>query len=146
MIGSVKPASEDDIQEILRVGLRNADLAELTAIGTTPDQALWGSFYLSDRVWTILVDGNPCAVFGVAPKPDFPSCGIVWLLGTADITRIHRQFLRESTKWLETLGTGYVALTNRIHVDNHVHVRWLKWLGFSFFEREGNFRSFAKVV
>lgn len=95
---------------------------------------------------TVEVNGRPAAMFGIATEPVHPRVGMIWFLGTGRMRRIDRQFLRESEKWIDTLALGYDALANCVHESNTVHIRWLKWLGFSFLGRRGPFIEFARIV
>ena len=57
----------------------------------------------------------------------------------------NRQFLRESRTWLERIGSQYELLTNVVHEDNHLHHKWLRFLGFTFIRREKPFIEFARI-
>lgn len=132
---------------ILEDGLREADLRELDANGQTPGFALMFSYKVSQRCYTILVDGRPAGMFGVADDIRFPgvSAGIIWLLGTPRLLMISRQFLRESRKHLADLSRGYSVLGNVVHRDNKVHIRWLEWLGFTILDSYGDQLEFARI-
>ena len=62
-----------------------------------------------------------------------------------EIKDINRQFLRESRTWLERIGSQYELLTNVVHEDNHLHHKWLRFLGFTFIRREKPFIEFARI-
>ena len=90
---------------------------------------------LSDPCYAA-VDGETVLVlFGVYPQPGAADVGIVWLLGSDDITTYSRLFLRLCRPWLEKLQGQYRILRNWIDARNEVHIRWLKWSGFTFLRR-----------
>lgn len=139
--GFVRPSVPDDCVYIAR-HMRDDDLMELVA-GGNPDPlaCLIHCFETTERPFTGVWDGNPCAMFGIVRTRHrafrdgaFLSRGIgaPWLLGTDAIIEARWQFLRESRKWLDVVSDGYDYLTNHVHSRNTVHVRWLKWLGFEF--------------
>ena len=121
-------------------------MVELTALGVSPRESLTRGFLMSKICMTVEVNGHPAAMFGIAPEPIHNQIGMIWFLGTDRMRRIDRQFLRESEKWLDVLSLGYDALANCVHESNTVHIRWLRWLGFSFLGRRGSFIEFAKSV
>lgn len=126
--------------------LRPADLVELEAHGETNTLvALLRAVRRSEKSYTVWLDDLPAAIFGVGRSPQDASVGVVWLLGTPEIETIKIQFLRESRKWLEEMSQGYDLLTNVVHEDNQLHIRWLKWLGMSFIRHQPPFVEFVKI-
>ncbi len=63
--------------------------------------------------------------------------GAVWLLGSDALTQppLRRQFLVEGTVYLDTLHRFRPLLWNVVDERNTLHVRWLKWMGFTFINR-----------
>ncbi|MCP4127106.1 MAG: DUF2833 domain-containing protein [Gammaproteobacteria bacterium] len=136
--------------------LRPEDLAELTAsVGpdVTPEEVLTASINYSDDPRTVLVDGEPIAIFGVVDTGEVnPTVGSIWLLGTPVIQEISREFLRQCQKHLDQQGENYEVLTNYVDGRNTVHIRWLQWLGFTIIREEEShgveqrpFYEFARV-
>lgn len=145
MIPYVRGACEGDVNAILKVGLRKADRKECEAQGISEDRALRESFELSPGCLTVMSGGKPVAMFGVAPVPGDSVTGIVWFLGTDGITKITTRFLRESRKWLDHISAPYELLTNVVHIHNTIHLRWLRWLGFTTLRQVGVFQEFVKL-
>jgi hypothetical protein len=125
--------------------LRSADLKELEAHGVAPEAALHLGFAASTPCYTIEHEGEPVAMFGVSPLPA-DHTGAVWLLGSDGIKNIRTRFLRESKKWLKEISRDYVLLTNVVHKENEVHIKWLKFLGFTFVRKVSVFIEFARIV
>ena len=132
-----KPHVRDTVPEDLCViidEMRAEDVAEVLAIGSTPEQSVLQGALHSDPLWTVVdSSGYPVALFGAVPAvlPCGTSVGVVWLLGTPGVTRIRWEFLRQSRRWVNALHEAHGVLWNRIDVRNKLHTDWLKWLGFT---------------
>lgn len=141
----VRLAQESDIED-LEGRMRAADLVELKAHGVQARSALRAGLVMSRPCFSIEHKGRCIGMFGVTPEPVDPQTGLVWLLGSDEIQDISRQFLRESRQWLERIGSQYELLTNVVHEDNHLHHKWLRFLGFTFIRREKPFIEFARIL
>jgi len=132
--------------------VRAADLYDVRAAGMKPLQSLLRGYVYSKEVRTIcLPDGTPTAMFGVAPfKVDDLNIGSIWLLGTDDIIQYRWKFLRESRYWLNRMSDGFDLMCNSVHKDNAEHIKWIKWLGFSFLRHTESHGEqvieFAKII
>ena len=111
--------------------LRFEDKREiLDSTGLNPYQALTECFNCSDVSLTIVDTKNiPVGIFGVSED------GAIWLLATPEIKRIRFSFLRESRKVVNLLNKKYTLLWNYVDCRNDLHLRWLKWCGFSFLRK-----------
>ena len=111
--------------------LRYEDKREiLDSTGLNPYQALTECFNCSDVSLTIVDTKNiPVGIFGVSED------GAIWLLATPEIKRIRFSFLRESRKVVNLLNKKYTLLWNYVDCRNDLHLRWLKWCGFSFLRK-----------
>lgn len=131
----VRPATLADCTFLAERGLREQDVRELW-IGTNsyPLQALERSFLASGGdAFTILVDGEPAAMFGVAPVLGAgvpPGVGAPWLLATPDLYRIRRALVRYTRAWVEWMNSIYPHLLNAVSAENTDAVRWLRLAGF----------------
>jgi hypothetical protein len=93
-----------------------------------------------NKCWTILdTSMKPIAIFGVATIA--PSVGSVWLLGSKGIVDVQREFLRHSKFWVDQLQEGYDVICNCVYEGNTVHIKWLKWLGFTFIRKIDSYGS-----
>ena len=110
--------------------MREADRNEVAALsGQEPLDALIAGFHYSDVPFTVVSDGEPAAIFGAGPVE--PDVGAIWLLGTDGILKNTTRFLRESHFWLDQCARPYGMLFNYVDARNKVHIRWIKWLGFT---------------
>lgn len=143
-VAKVRHSCEADIED-LEGRLRKADLVELKAHGVKARVALRIGLAMSEPCFSIEHEGRCIGMFGVTPEPLEPKVGMIWLLGSDEIKDISTQFLRESRSWLERISSNYELLTNVVHQDNHLHHKWLRFLGFSFVRREAPFIEFARI-
>lgn len=113
--------------------LRGADLRELQASTTlTPVDCLRAGAECSVPACTIIDNSGAIAgMFGVNLD------GRVWLLGTEAMTKgsLGRQFIHQCRAYVKTLQRLYPLLYNQIDERNTVHIRWLKWMAFTFIRR-----------
>jgi hypothetical protein len=145
MRGLVREAKQTDIDEMLDDGLRPADLLEIKSTGYSPRQSLERGLRRSLPCLAVEVDGKCCGMFGVVADIRYELAGNIWFLGTDRIQKVKIQFLRESERWLEEITKNYRSVSNYIHQDNTLHIKWLKWLGFSFFKKVGPFIEFGRI-
>jgi len=127
--GIRKTISEDI--DYLAPRLRYEDKREiLDSVGQNPYQALRDGFNNSQICLTIVDDKDiPVGMFGVGSE------GNIWLLASPEIKRIRFSFLRESKKVVNLLNKKYQILWNYVDCRNNLHLRWLKWCGFSFLRK-----------
>ena len=130
MVLTVLTARQSDV-DFLAPRLRLADRAELLAAGSAgPREALQEGFDVSEPCLVAVADGDPIALFGVAPVDGLEGgYGSPWLLGTPGIEDHYRAFARASRDWLVRLQVLYPVMSNLVDSRNLVHVRWLDWLG-----------------
>lgn len=123
--------------------LRDADYAELKAsLGDLLDteEILEISIEHSDDPRTVELDGKPIAIFGVVDSHEtIPRVGYVWMLGTNKIKDIRGQFLRKCKEQLIQQEEPYEVLTNFVDKRNKVHIKWLRWMGFTIIREVENY-------
>lgn len=113
--------------------LRAADAAEVKALANlSPEEALVSSFEASRERFTITHEGKPIAIYGGGPHPNDPTVGIPWMLGSDGIKHHWVWFLRHTPEIVWSVQQHYPVLWNLVDVRNTVHIRWLKWCGFTF--------------
>lgn len=145
-----KETDPDDIL-ILAREMREEDRRELAdGSGQTPIEALQEGYVNSPKILSIFDDdGGLVFICGVAPSKLDPLIGHPWLLATNRLDTIKKSFLKHSKEYLRFLGEGYPVLMNVCDSRNETHVKWLKWLGFSFIKRHPfngvDFLEFVKL-
>lgn len=125
----VRGAEKGDGYE-LGPNLRQADKDEIFASTGVDDPAknLESGLWNSDTCWTVTLEDEPIAIFGVTGDED--KTANVWMLGSDKIEDIRWQFLRESKTWLKKISKDYDMLWAFADARNIKHTDWYKWLGF----------------
>lgn len=116
---------------IIAKKMRDADRREMRAHGLTPIQAAAASILDAKAAYTLTYCNEPVLIFGVSDS-QIDGLGAIWAMGTYEIRRVARQFLKHSRDWIERLGEGYEYVGNIVDDRNDVHRRWLEWCGFEF--------------
>lgn len=130
MKAEIRFATAEDIPAIA-ARMRAADRNEIEAShGHTPEQALTSSLQHSTAAWTGLIDGEPVCMFGVGPISILAGRGAPWMLGTDQIERWPRTFLRRCRPCVEAMLAVYPYLENYVDDRNEKSKQWLRWLGF----------------
>jgi hypothetical protein len=126
-----RPARPEDADD-LAPRLRAADLREIrAAAGRPPLDVLRYSLERSAPALAVMDGGGALvALYGAAPDGT-PDGGLVWLLGADTLTRHSFTFLRHARPHLDDLHQAYPRLWNWVDARNRVHIRWLRWCGFS---------------
>ncbi len=125
---TIRPAS---FRDALILEMRLADREEVEALsGRNPREVLVESVEKSAEAWAGLADGNLTCVFGVVPMSLVGVTGIPWLLGSVEIERYRRPFLRRNRAMIDRWLADFPVLTNVVDARNTTSIRWLRWLGF----------------
>ncbi len=104
--------------------LRKSDIDEINTLnGLSPSLAVAYSIAGSEKGAAAFIDGELSAVFGIAH-------GVIWLVGTDEISRHPVAFFRTSRRIFRQLSNGYSKLENCVDARNIPYLRWLHWLGF----------------
>lgn len=137
----------------LKPRLREADRIELTlATGKPPEDVLEEAFNISTESYVWVEDGVVLCVFGVTTHPLNDDVGFPWLMASDEAERKGKRLVRHCAAKIAELGEPYLCLTNFVHAENAVAIRWLKWCRFSMcppapYGAEGaKFRQFFKYT
>ena len=116
--------------------LRFEDKREiLSNSGLPPYEALYFSYKYSDISFTIVNTKNePVAIFGINDAGN--NVGAIWLVATDKLKDIQYSFLKENKKVIDFLNTKYKILWNFVDCRNSLHIKWLKWCGFKFINKQ----------
>jgi len=62
--------------------------------------------------------------------------GAIWLLASEGLTTAQISFLRQCRDVVKVLNTKYKILWNFVDCRNSLHIKWLKWCGFKFINKQ----------
>jgi hypothetical protein len=128
----VVPALKDHLPWVA-ANMSEADRAECEAGGKGPYAALIESFERSVVSWTGMVgDHRPVCVFGVSPIDILGGIGSPWLLGTDELPRHAKTFLKLNREYIPKMLDIFPHLVNYVDARHVVAIKWLKHLGFRF--------------
>lgn len=130
MINFVKPTEESIY--FIADNMRHADAVEvMSSHGHTPIEALMNAWNLSDYSVIITVNGIPAVIYGVCLLSVVTGAGLPWMLSAERAVKYKKSLLKYSPPVVDDMLKVCSSLSNHVHVDNKLSVRWLKWLGFS---------------
>lgn len=113
--------------------MRKADARECYIHNLTPLEALTESLEIHDaKTYTIKFDHTPIGMCGNVPIDN--NMARIWLLGTDDINKNFRPFLRGCIPTINLIQGTYSSVENFVPVDHADTVMWLTWCGFVFDE------------
>ena len=76
-------------------------------------------------------------IFGVSKVLE--GTGIVWLIGSDDMTKYKKDFYKVSKKYLKLFLHEFKTVFNYVDERNSTTARWLQKLGFNLLKREPEF-------
>lgn len=113
--------------------MRESDKQEIWASNhVSPENALIAGVMNSMICLTAEIDEQPALMFGIVPQTLLGNVATIWLLGTNDIYKIQRTFLRHSREFIDYFLGYYPYLFNYIDVRNKESLLWLKYCGAEF--------------
>lgn len=120
--------------------LREADKAEVKASsGRLPTTALMSAWNNSDLPLTIYAEDDRESIrvgmWGVVPDLSEPMAGAIWMMAAPELRLAKHSFLRVSRGYVDVLNRRYPVLFNTVDARNTVHLKWLRWTGFTFIQR-----------
>lgn len=133
--------------------MRAADVAEVhAASGREPKEVLLQCFFEGRPCMTICDTNDvPVAMWGVVPVNAM--VGGIWLLGTDALVedgKTRLRFLRQAKSHVDQMQQEYPVLGNCVDARNQVHIKWLRWMGFTFIKEHPNYgaegRAFLEFV
>lgn len=138
---AIKPylrvATEQDCL-FLSENLREDDYKEIQAVvGLPPLLSLLHGYKTSQVPLVICNEKNKVvAMLGVVPNG---LIGSIWMVGTPELKKISVSFLRNCQGVFKVLKNNFSILHNYVDARNELHIRWLKWMGFSFIKKHDNY-------
>lgn len=110
--------------------MRAIDRLETGAKGRSPKAALRLSLRSSTWACTVLLDGDPVAMFGVVAASLIEDKGRPWFLGSDDVYRHGREMLHYGARVIERMHGDFRRLENNVSSGNVRAIRLLRRWGF----------------
>ena len=82
-------------------------------------------------------EGEVVCIIGVRSITN--TIGQVWLLASPRIEKLSIPFLRNSRIVTELFTKDHKLLFNYVDARNKLHIKWLKWCGFTFINKHEKF-------
>ena len=124
----------EDIVELL-ADIRPSDQEEIElATGMSAKEVMHRSLEGGSEVGALRYEGKLMAIEGLGfwgNEPGIGRVGVPWLIGTGEIDRHARAFLRHSKTQVQVFLAQYDALYNLAWEGNMRSIVWLVWLGFT---------------
>ena len=137
---TVDRANKRDCLE-LAPKMRQSDIQEIWSSGRhTPTSGLLDSLEVSgEHAYSLKLDGEVVGIFGVAPLgllSNSRNVGIVWLMGSDNMTTNKKGFYKVSQRYLTKFLGLYKTVFNYVDERNTGSAKWLESLGFTSLHRE----------
>ena len=122
----------------LAANLRKEDIDEVRAqSGSSPQEGILYCYFMSKPCVTMISrKGKIMGLYGVVPEGG--KTGRIWMLGCEEMVNDVQdkcRFLQESKRQLAKLQKSYPLLFNVVDARNKVHIKWLRWMGFTFIQK-----------
>jgi len=115
--------------------MRKADVKEVyDSHRASPYKALLTGMQARGNCWTILGDGIPEGMIGIARQSLFSDRGIAWMLGTDVLVEDKRLFIKLTKQLFDEAVEGFNYIENYISLENRISLRWIQAMGFEFDE------------
>lgn len=98
---------------------------------------------LSSEVWTGYVDDKLICCWGLIPPTILSNQAYLWMHSTPAVREHSFVLVRHSQRVIEQVLNRYDRIVGDCLVDAEDSIRWLKWLGATFVESDGPYRSFV---
>jgi hypothetical protein len=114
----------------LAASMREMDRIECEAMGHSPAEAL--SIGLSRSMWalTALVDDEPVAMLGVAPRSMIEGVGVPWMLGSDAIYDGARELVTYGPGVIREMESIFPRLVNMVAASNTRAISFLRHWGW----------------
>ena len=132
-----RPSTLQDVA-VVADNMRQEDIDECKAqSGDCPKGSMLYCYFKSDPCMTMISrNGYVMGMWGVVPETE--TAGRIWMLGCnrmVDDKKDREWFLEEGKRSLARIQKRYPVLVNVVDARNKVHVRWIRWMGFTFIRK-----------
>ena len=118
-----KKLRKDDQEEIK--ALANLKGTQALILGLTYSHLCYSIFTKDDVI---------CGMFGV--QGEIGKDATIWMLASDEIEEITIPFLRQNKAVINFINQLHPILHNVVDARNELHIKWLKWCGFNFINKQ----------
>jgi len=147
-----RKATRKDVNYVVS-HLRQADVEECRAMFGIDPASLFALGWNDETYCIYNRQGTPVALSGIYPVPSSPNVGQIWMCATDQLEKHQIEFLKYSKNFIAEVSAKYDLVYNYVDARNAVHLKWLKWCGFTFINylpswgaEKRPFYSFVKVT
>lgn len=128
----IRESVESDISSLAH-RLREADEKEVIAAGNeSGEHALRQSFTRSTLRYSVLIGGSIVAMYGIVPESLVGEAANVWFLGSAEMSKIKKTFVKASRQVIANFLLQYPRLWNIVDGRYASSIKWLEHCGAVF--------------
>lgn len=141
----IQTASDTDVVELIRRGLRTMSVREIQVIKPSAMDVAEGLIRRGAYSWTGKIDEEIICMWGVERPTLVSRVGYLWFLSTEEVNDHVFLVARKSKLFIdEIMGSGeFDYISGVVDSDFHRSIKWLQWLGFRVLSaREDGFRVF----
>ena len=125
VVGIIRPSTHEDCL-IVGSNLREREAQEIWGYDNSlPVEGVTKSFNKSVIKMTILHNDKPVAMFGIMILNDVPT---LWLMPTDDLSNIGRNFVRNTSEWIQKMLVEYPTLVAYVHWANDESLKWMRFI------------------
>lgn len=133
--GEVRKAVPSDVESVLALTTRD-DVRCLESTGDSAEALLRSEIYSTNTVMTGTINGRPVCMFGKQVVSLLYDEIFVWLLGSTELRRYPKLFMKHCIPELVKLIEGHARVKTLKDPQNPYVAHWLRRLGF---EHTGSF-------
>lgn len=127
---NIRESNLNDIEYISR-NLRKEDIVELETTHGDVKNGLMAC-YESKLCMTYEIDEKPIFIFGLEPSGIITDSACVFLVGTKDIEKYPKEFLKFTKRAIKEALKDYSILYNFVDFRYNKSIRWLEKIGAKF--------------
>lgn len=133
----IRIATEKDCW-FLSKNLRKEDYQEIQAVTGLPAiLSLLSGLKISQVPLVVCNEKNKIILMlGVVPNG---LVGTIWMVGTKDLKKMSLTFIKNCKEIFKILKNNFQIIHNYVDARNILHIKWLKWMGFSFINKHNNY-------
>jgi len=133
----IRTATEKDCLYLSK-NLRKADYREIQAVCNLPPFLVLLHGLKKSQVPLVVCNENERPVFIVGVVPN-GLIGNIWMFGTDELKKLSVTFLKNCKATFKILKNNFQIIHNYVDARNKLHIRWLKWMGFTFINKHKHY-------